>query len=69
MRLLLRLPNQVSEPVFLDHLVGSEVLTNELTLTFADESRRFKARLTLSAAVDGIRFSITAEGPSPIWMV
>ncbi|HUF11035.1 MAG TPA: DUF6259 domain-containing protein [Rhodothermales bacterium] len=69
MRLLLRLPNQVSEPVFLDHLAGSEVLTNELTLTFADESRRFKARLALSAAVDGIRFSITAEGPSPIWMV
>lgn len=69
MRLLVRLPNRVSEPIFLDRVGESHSTGQGLSLALCDETGSFRAELTVSPSTQGLRFHVAAEGPSPIWLI
>lgn len=66
--MLLRLPDRVSEPIFVDRLVQATEQNDGVTLVYTDEPGEFEIRLEITGSTAGLRFSLTAEGPSPIWM-
>jgi hypothetical protein len=67
-RFLLRLPKAPSDPVHLTAVSEVEQEGGGLAFTVSDESGRFRVRVRIAAGDDGLRFSLKAEGPEPIWM-
>ncbi len=67
-RFLLRLPKAPSDPVHLTEVSDEEPGEDRLAFTVSDETGRFRARVAVEAAEEGVRFSLRAEGPEPIWM-
>ncbi|HEX2866959.1 MAG TPA: DUF6259 domain-containing protein [Ignavibacteriales bacterium] len=65
---VLRVPSHVSEPAILSNLDEAEPSPNGVRLSLSDETGMYKAELYLSEAEEGIRFSLKATGPEPLWM-
>lgn len=65
---IVRVPSHVSEPAILDNLDEIENSDSGISFCLSDESGSYKACLKLSGTDEGVKFSLRATGPEPLWM-
>ena len=65
---LIRTPRRISDPAFLTDVVASAPVRDGLRFTVADESRKYKAIIGVTASPEGIRMTMRASAPVPVWV-
>ncbi len=70
MELLVRTPDEISEPVFLSNVTSAEISDESfIRLKYGDRSSGYEALLTISGSEHGIKFDIDVKSPKVIWLV
>lgn len=67
--ILVRTPQDVSEPVFLTEVDAFSSDGNEIRFAFKDKSKSFNAEILITDSADGIRFDLKVTAPQSIWLV
>jgi hypothetical protein len=67
--LLVRMPEAVSDPVFLTRVKWERCGISEVCLTACDERGLYQARLEVSEAAEGLLFRLRVACPEPVWLV
>jgi hypothetical protein len=66
---LIRTPLEPNEPALLSEVLNVVPTSSGVEIEFADASKAYHARLSISACDKGFRFSIKAATSKPIWLI
>ena len=67
--LLVRMPSDVSEPIFLNRIRSAEAFSKGIRISLADETNAVRGEVVIGPSANGIRFQVKVTAPRPIWMV
>src|SRR5512140_1853258 len=66
--ILVRTPRALFDPTFLTETESFEQRDGSLRVVLADETRRYRAELTITPTADGLEHHLVVDSPEPIWI-